>query len=399
MKQIKTALLLLAVLLMVNAPLCSFGESVMLPFSDVHSNDWYYDSVQYVYEHRIMTGISADEFSPDQNVSRAMMVTVLYRMSGESTDFPAPFEDVSSGAWYADAVAWAAEHNIVNGITDSLFAPEDDVTREQMAAILYRYANYRKYDTVFTRSLNEYEDASQLHSWSSAAVRWACAAQILHGTGDIMLEPESSASRAQTAAILQRLEQYENSGISFPSLTSFERYQGAFDALASRVSGNGELFAVSKNTTIQQGEDGDELIVSFVLDENIMSGESKELLLRLRRNPVREIRFETRLHLSLDREYNLSAEGTIDRRSLVLWDDVNDGPSGVTYNEEALQSENMIGVYYLDQYTQILLNAMMGDVDDYLTGASEFSISDLGLADDERLQETGPVSLSLFFQQ
>ena len=174
-------------------------------FEDVPANAWYADAVQYALDNGMMNGVSDTSFAPNSTTTRGMIVTMLHRMEDEPAAAASGFEDVASGAYYADAVDWAAANGIVNGVSDTAFAPDNAITREQMAAILYRYAEYKGYD-VFTggMSLSEYTDASQISAYATTAMQWANENGLITGVTDTTLEPQGSATRAQVATILMR---------------------------------------------------------------------------------------------------------------------------------------------------------------------------------------------------
>ena len=175
------------------------------PFVDVPEDAWYYDAVQYVNENGLMAGTSANTFAPDLTTTRGMIVTILYRLEGApAVSGASGFTDVAVGQYYTDAVAWAAANNIVGGYGNGLFGPNDTITREQMAAILYRYAQYKGYDTTAKADLSKYTDAAQVGSWALDAIRWANAEGLVNGTSDTTLTPKGSATRAQVAVSLTR---------------------------------------------------------------------------------------------------------------------------------------------------------------------------------------------------
>ena len=178
----------------------------ILPFTDVKSGDWFYEAVQYVYDKGMMTGVSADRFAPASTTTRGMIVTILYRLENEpAVSGGSAFTDVESGAWYADAVAWAAANDIVNGTSATTFAPNSPITREQMAAILYRYAAYKGYDVSQKADLSGYTDAASISGYAKDALAWANAQKLITGVTDTTLNPQGSATRAQVATILMRL--------------------------------------------------------------------------------------------------------------------------------------------------------------------------------------------------
>ena len=178
------------------------------PFVDVPEDAWYYDAVQYVNENGLMAGTSANTFAPDLTTTRGMIVTILYRLEGspniENEIWGYPFKDVDANAYYATAVYWARMNGIVAGYSDELFGPNDTITREQMATILYRYAQYKGCDTTAKADLSSYTDAAQVGSWASDAIRWANAEGLVNGTSATTLTPKGSATRAQVAVILTR---------------------------------------------------------------------------------------------------------------------------------------------------------------------------------------------------
>ncbi len=180
--------------------------SLELPFRDVRPEDWFYDDVRYVYESGLMNGTAEGLFSPDLFTSRAMIVTVLWRLSGSPVvNYYMPFADVDQAAWYAEAVRWAASCGIVAGYDNGNFGPNDPITREQLAAILYRCAAYRQEDTSIGADTNilSFTDAASVSEYAVPALQWACGAGILQGADGALL-PTHPATRAQTAAILHR---------------------------------------------------------------------------------------------------------------------------------------------------------------------------------------------------
>ena len=180
--------------------------SLELPFRDVRPEDWFYADVRYVYESGLMNGTAEGLFSPDLFTSRAMIVTVLWRLSGSPVvNYYMPFADVDQAAWYAEAVRWAASCGIVAGYDNGNFGPNDPITREQLAAILYRCATYRQEDTSIGADTNilSFTDAASVSEYAVPALQWACGAGILQGADGALL-PTHPATRAQTAAILHR---------------------------------------------------------------------------------------------------------------------------------------------------------------------------------------------------
>ena len=176
-----------------------------LPFSDVRIADWFYNDVKYVYEKGMMSGTAADVFAPNATTTRAMIVTILYRLEGSpAVTGTSSFVDVPAGQWYTDAVNWAAANQIVKGTSATTFAPNDSITREQMAAILYRYAQYKGYDVTKKADLSGYSDNSQVSAYAKDALAWANAAKLINGVTNTTLVPQGNATRAQVSAILHR---------------------------------------------------------------------------------------------------------------------------------------------------------------------------------------------------
>lgn len=177
-----------------------------LPFTDVVRGDWFFDDVRYVYETGLMNGVTATRFAPYASTTRGMIVTILYRMEGQpAVSRDCPFTDVASGSYYERAITWAAANGIVTGHSSTIFAPDANITREQLAAILYRYAVYKGLDVSVGENTNilSYEDFASLSEYAIPAMQWACGAGILYGFGGSLL-PDAPANRLQAAAILHR---------------------------------------------------------------------------------------------------------------------------------------------------------------------------------------------------
>lgn len=177
---------------------------VKLPFTDVSTSDWFYDDVAFVYKNGLFSGTDSRSFSPNASMTRAMLVTVLYRLEGEPTvTGRSSFTDVRSGAYYEKSVIWAAANGIVTGTDSTSFSPDAKVTREQLAAILYRYAQYRKLDTDASAKLNSFTDADSVSAYASEALGWAVSEGLINGASGKLM-PKGDATRAQVAAILHR---------------------------------------------------------------------------------------------------------------------------------------------------------------------------------------------------
>ena len=176
-----------------------------LPFTDVRTSDWFYDDVAFVYNEGLFAGTSDTTFSPNTAMTRAMLVAVLYRMEGKpGVTGTTAFTDVAAGAYYADAVTWAANNGIVYGMSDKTFSPNTNLTREQMAAMMRRYASFKKLDTSAKADLSTFADASAVSAWATGDMQWAVASELLYGNNHNQLQPTANATRAQAAAILQR---------------------------------------------------------------------------------------------------------------------------------------------------------------------------------------------------
>lgn len=180
---------------------------VALPFTDVKSGNWFYDAVKYAYEQGLMTGTSATTFAPNGTMNRAMIVTVLYRLEkSPAVTGASKFTDVPAGQWYSDAVAWAAANKIVNGYDETAFGPMNAVTREQMAAILFRYEQVKGLENVtLEENLNRFPDQNKISAYAIPALQWAVGQKIINGNADGTLDPTGTATRAQVAQIFTNL--------------------------------------------------------------------------------------------------------------------------------------------------------------------------------------------------
>lgn len=175
-----------------------------LPFTDVRESDWFYEDVAFAYENGLFAGTSDTTFSPNASMTRAMLVTVLYRLEGQpAVNGRSGFSDVQYNGYYEDAVTWAADNGIVNGTSTTTFSPNANVTREQMAAILYRYAQYKKYNTAASSGLNGFTDHASVSGYAAASLEWAVAEKLVNGSNGKLM-PTGNATRAQVAAILHR---------------------------------------------------------------------------------------------------------------------------------------------------------------------------------------------------
>lgn len=182
-------------------------EASALPFADVSYTDWYYDAVKFVYDKGIMDGVSYYRFAPDATITRGMVVTMLWRMAGEPYESSAGFTDVASGRYYSTAVAWAAKNGIVEGMTSSTFAPDQAITREQLASILYRYARWLGFSGYGT-DISGYTDAGKVSSYAYDAMSWAVRTGVVTGTSAKVLDPQGTATRAAAAQMFMNFYNY-----------------------------------------------------------------------------------------------------------------------------------------------------------------------------------------------
>ncbi len=174
-------------------------------FEDVEAvHHWASDAVEFVAARQLFNGTGDNKFTPDGNMTRGMLVTVLYRLAYEPDAVNADFGDVAANAYYSDAVAWAESQGVVKGYSNNAFGPEDDVTREQLATILYRYAEKNGYPTDQQNTTGTFTDKGEVSSYASEAMNWAVSAGLINGTGDGRLAPKENAARGQVATILMR---------------------------------------------------------------------------------------------------------------------------------------------------------------------------------------------------
>lgn len=177
-----------------------------LPFTDVKAGDWYYSAVSFAYEKGYFSGVGEGLFAPNTAMSRGMLATVLYRLSGETYSGKTDFSDVVEGAWYTTAIGWANEKGIVKGMGGNMFMPDEFVTREQMVTMLYRYQEYKKGDVTGRGSLSGFPDSGQVSAWAKDGIEWAVGKGLLTGRNTGELDPAGTATRAEVATILQRFD-------------------------------------------------------------------------------------------------------------------------------------------------------------------------------------------------
>lgn len=176
------------------------------PFADVKESDWFYTTVEYVNKNGIINGMTEDTFAPATQLTRAMLVTILYRVEGSPrVESDSKFGDVKDSDWYGAPIIWAAENEIVNGISDTVFAPNNAITREQIAAIMYRYAKAKGYDVAQGgMAVREFEDYETISSWAKEAMQWAVNAKLINGKTATTVNPLDNATRAEAATIIMR---------------------------------------------------------------------------------------------------------------------------------------------------------------------------------------------------
>lgn len=177
-------------------------QPAALPFNDVSESEWFYEAVKYVYDKGMMNGVSDTTFAPYSNLTRGMIAQVLYNLEGKPAVSGSAYTDVAADQWYNDAVNWAAQKGIVTGYGDGTFGPMDNITREQMAAILYRYAQYKGYDVSAKGDLTAFTDGNTVSDWAKDAMSWAVGTALFNGKGDGILDPTTTATRAEVAKIL-----------------------------------------------------------------------------------------------------------------------------------------------------------------------------------------------------
>lgn len=218
------AMLLSAVLLVSLLPTGAFAAGA--PFRDVTQGQWYFDAVSYVNEQGLMSGVSATQFSPNANITRAQMCQILYNLEGQPAVTTDAFSDISRSAWYFQAVNWAAAQGIVSGVGNDRFAPDTAITREQLVLILYRYGSFIGYDIEDTVSIDDFADHATVSTWAEEAVQWAVGDGILSGS-DNRLNPGGTATRAETATIMMRFDRQVEQYFVFKSksISDFAEYE------------------------------------------------------------------------------------------------------------------------------------------------------------------------------
>lgn len=183
-------------------------QKIKLPFTDVSQEHWFYDAVCYVYQHGIMEGISDTTFAPFSSLSRGMMVQIFYNLEGQPAVVGKnEFNDVSKNQWFYDAITWASQNDVVNGYDNNIFLADQNITREELAQMLYNYAKYKGYDVSASANLSQYPDGAKVSDWAKTALSWANGNGLITGHENNTIDPNGTANRAQTATILMRFHQ------------------------------------------------------------------------------------------------------------------------------------------------------------------------------------------------
>ena len=183
-------------------------EEPAFPFTDVKSTAWYYNAVKYVYENNLMAGTGDTTFDPEVSLTRAMTAQLFYNLEGKpAVTGDSTFTDVTSGHWAVDAITWAAQNDIVAGIGGGLYDPDSNVTREQFAVMLYKYARFKGYDLTATGDLTQFPDAGSISSWAETALSWANGKGLINGHENGTIDPKGRTIRAQAASIMANFDQ------------------------------------------------------------------------------------------------------------------------------------------------------------------------------------------------
>jgi len=224
-RKILSMLLAFCLLVGLFCPAAMATASEIGTFDDVRMNAWYYEGVQYAYEHNLMQGVGETKFEPEGITTRGMFVTVLWRLEGKPKSTGNVFADVSNEQYYYEAVKWAVANDIVQGYSSEVFGADNAVTREQMATIIYRYARYKNYDISSATDIGRFQDSTTVSSYAFDSMTWAVAEEIIQGTSENELNPQGVATRAQFATIMMRFN--EKGYVSYRTVTFKLNYEGA----------------------------------------------------------------------------------------------------------------------------------------------------------------------------
>lgn len=306
------AAVILLIMILTTGSVCAAGSS--FPFSDVSETGWYRSAVEDVYERGLMTGVSSTSFAPEQTVSRAAAVQVLYRLANgaalnETEAEEAEFADVEEGSWYSTAVAWACRNGLTTGVTDTIYAPDADMTREQLAVMLYRYADaLHMTETREQETLESYSDGGDVSSWAEEAMTWAVSAGLLKGT-DGMLRPSDGCTRAELAVLILRFAELIETDLTLTedsttiqigdtAAVPVESESGELCYLSSdpsvlSVSEDGKVTALQRGTAEITVWDGGQECSTFVIwTVRVVDPETTIVLIPLDDRPVNTDRVE-----------------------------------------------------------------------------------------------------------
>lgn len=254
-----------------------------ITFNDVNENDWFYDDIKYVQENGLMTGTDENLFSPGGVTTRGMIVTVLWRNEGAPKAEYNGFDDVKSDKYYYQAVSWAFDNGIVSGYDSKTFGAEDQITREQLAAIMFRYAGFKNFDTSKQEGLNKYSDKSLVSDYAVTAFKWALANKIITGTSSTTLEPQGNALRSQVAAILRRFSDLNNSGKTDVSEAADES-KNVSDSISSKRGGGSNFHTGGSSTSVNLPTEKDSAIIR-ISEAAATPGEDVQIIAAIENNP------------------------------------------------------------------------------------------------------------------
>lgn len=261
-------------------------QNTVQAFSDVKETDWFYADVGYASEKGLMQGTSDTLFAPGNPTTRGMLVTILWRLDGEPVESGNAFLDVASDTYYYDAVAWASKCGIVNGYSDTIFSPNDNITREQLASILYRYAEYKKYDISKTSELSEYTDKNKISDYAVSAMQWANANGIITGTSDDTLSPQDNALRCQIAAMLKRFcEKIIPSNIDNETKDEHSATEQPKDDKTSSGNNSENISANGNSVSSSETENNSGYPLISINDVSAKAGDEIQVSITLKNNP------------------------------------------------------------------------------------------------------------------
>ncbi len=231
MKKKLISLLLVCTLVLGMIPGAALAADTGSPFKDVKTTDWFFDAVQYAYDHDLMSGTGNNNFSPSETTTRGMMVTILHNMEGKPAAGRPDFTDVLAGEWYAAPVAWASAHGIVSGYGNGKFGPNDPITREQMVTILYQYARYKNYELTVTGDISTFDDYDKTSAYAVTPFNWAIGKDLIAGVGNNLLDPTGNAERSHIAAIMKSFceKVAENQSTEEPSISQDSKQEAIED--------------------------------------------------------------------------------------------------------------------------------------------------------------------------